>query len=212
MEARPEDLLAEIARMEKARRRHRPAGLLLAALAAVTAAAALGISGWAMAVFAQEGPADGIRMIEARVQAAATELTAAVREKTAERPAGQFQWPCEGFVTSPFGPRSLFGTDGFHRGTDIAAPLGTEIRAAAGGTVCFVGEKGTYGNLIQIDHGNGYVTCYAHCSALLADEGDWVEQGQAVALVGETGRATGPHCHFEIRLQGEPLDPETCLP
>ena len=106
----------------------------------------------------------------------------------------------------------IFGTDDFHRGTDIAAPLGTEILAAAPGTVCFAGEKGSYGNLIQVDHGSGYVTRYAHCSAFLAQEGDWVDQGQPVALVGSTGRSTGPHCHFEIRRDGEPVDAETLLP
>ena len=129
-----------------------------------------------------------------------------------EAAAGRFQWPCRGPVTSPFGARNIFGTEDFHRGTDIAAPLGTEIRAAAAGTVCLAGEQGSYGNLVQVDHGNGYVTCYAHCSELLVNEGDRVEQGQIVALVGTTGRSTGPHCHFEIRWQGEPFDPESCLP
>lgn len=130
----------------------------------------------------------------------------------AEAAAGRFQWPCRGQVTSPFGARHIFGRDDFHRGTDIAAAEGTEIRAAAAGTVCLAGEQGSYGNLVQVDHGNGYVTCYAHCSAILVSEGDWVEQGQAVALAGATGRATGPHCHFEIRWQGEPFDAESCLP
>ena len=129
-----------------------------------------------------------------------------------EAAAGRFRWPCQGRVTSPFGARHIFGTEGFHRGTDIAAPQGTAITAAAAGRVCFAGEKGSYGNLVQIDHGNGYVTRYAHCAAFLAQEGDWVEQGQEVALVGSTGRSTGPHCHFEIRWQGEPFDPESCLP
>ena len=129
-----------------------------------------------------------------------------------EAAAGRFQWPCRGEVTSPFGARNIFGAEDFHRGTDIAAPLGTEIRAAAAGTVCLAGEQGSYGNLVQVDHGNGYVTYYAHCSTLLVSEGDWVDQGQTVALVGVTGRSTGPHCHFEIRWQGEPFDPESCLP
>lgn len=129
-----------------------------------------------------------------------------------EAAVGRFQWPCRGPVTSPFGVRHIFGRDGFHRGTDIAAPLGTEIHAAAAGTVCLAGEQGSYGNLVQVDHGNGYVTCYAHCSELLVSEGDRVEQGQTVALVGSTGRSTGPHCHFEIRWQGEPFDAESCLP
>ena len=129
-----------------------------------------------------------------------------------EAAAGRFWWPCQGPVTSPFGARHIFGADSFHRGTDIAAPAGTEICAAAAGTVCWAGEQGSYGNLVQVDHGNGYVTCYAHCSELLVNEGDWVEQGQTVALVGSTGRSTGPHCHFEIRWQGEPFDAECCLP
>ena len=125
---------------------------------------------------------------------------------------GRFQWPCRGRVTSPFGDRELFGEDDFHRGTDIAVPLGTEIHAAANGTVSFAGEKGTYGNLVQIDHGNGYVTCYAHCSEISVTPGQWVDQGQTIALAGSTGRSTGPHCHFEIRWQGEPFDPQSCLP
>lgn len=142
----------------------------------------------------------------------AARVTAVGTGSGPEAAAGRFQWPCRGPVTSPFGARHIFGTDDFHRGTDIAAPPGTEIRAAAAGTVCRAGEQGSYGNLVQVDHGNGYVTCYAHCSELLVNEGDWVEQGQTVALVGSTGRATGPHCHFEIRWQGEPFDAERCLP
>ena len=84
--------------------------------------------------------------------------------------------------------------------------------AAAGGQVIWSGEKGSYGNLIQIDHGNGCVTYYAHCSELQAAVGDWVAQGQTIALVGSTGRSTGPHCHFEVLWQGERLDPQNCLP
>ncbi len=116
-----------------------------------------------------------------------------------------------GRISSPFGARHIFGGDGFHMGTDLAAPEGTEIRAAAAGTVIWSGEKGTYGNLVKLDHGNGYVTYYAHCSRILVREGDWAEQGQPIALVGSTGRSTGPHCHFEVRWQGEPLDAQQCL-
>ena len=74
------------------------------------------------------------------------------------------------------------------------------------------GPKGTYGNLLQVDHGNGYVTYYAHCSQLLAQVGQSVAQGETIALVGSTGRSTGPHCHFELLWQGTLLDPEKCLP
>ena len=118
---------------------------------------------------------------------------------------GRFAWPTTGQITSP-------GSTSFHSGTDIANAAGTPLYAAASGTVTFSGVKGTYGNLVKVDHGNGFVTYYAHCSQLLASQGDWVEQGQTIALMGSTGRSTGPHCHFEIRWQDEPIDPELCLP
>ena len=159
-------------------------------------------------------------------EAPAVQETAVLQEEPAEPPAeaeptepaddtppeGGFVWPVTGRITSPFGPRTLFGEEDFHRGLDIAVPLGTPIAAAAGGQVIWSGEKGSYGNLIQIDHGNGYVTYYAHCSQLWAAEGDWVSQGQTIALAGSTGRSTGPHCHFEVLWQGERLDPINCLP
>ena len=125
---------------------------------------------------------------------------------------GRFAWPCMGSVTSGFGSREIFGSTGFHRGADIAASQGSTICAAAAGTVSWSGEKGSYGNLVKVDHGNGFVTYYAHCSALLVSAGETVEQGQAIAQVGATGRATGPHCHFEVLWQGEPIDPLQCLP
>lgn len=125
---------------------------------------------------------------------------------------GRFVWPCMGSVTSGFGSREIFGSTGFHRGADIAASQGSTICAAAAGTVSWSGEKGSYGNLVKVDHGNGFVTYYAHCSALLVSAGETVEQGQAIAQVGATGRATGPHCHFEVLWQGEPIDPLQCLP
>jgi len=78
--------------------------------------------------------------------------------------------------------------------------------------VIWAGPKGTYGNLVKIDHGNGFTTYYAHCSELLVQEGDQVTQGQTIALVGSTGRSTGPHCHFELLWQDELLDPQLCLP
>ena len=123
-----------------------------------------------------------------------------------------FLWPVQGTITSEFGYRYIFGETNFHRGLDIAAPEGTAINAAADGTVTFAGERGTYGNLVKLDHGNGFVTYYAHCSQLLVQEGDTVDQGETIALVGSTGRSTGPHCHFEVLWQGELLDPLACLP
>lgn len=125
---------------------------------------------------------------------------------------GRFLTPTEGRLTSPFGQRYIFGSYSFHTGIDLANAAGTPILASASGTVSFSGAKGSYGNLLKIDHGNGFVTYYAHCSQLLAKEGDWVEQGQTIALMGSTGRSTGPHLHFEVRWLDEPLDPELCLP
>ena len=118
-----------------------------------------------------------------------------------------FLWPVQGPITSEFGYRFIFGENNFHRGLDIAAAAGTAINAAADGTVIFSGEKGTYGNLVILSHGNGFLTYYAHCSKLLVQVGDSVTQGQPIAAVGSTGRSTGPHCHFEVRYQNNPIDP-----
>ena len=123
-----------------------------------------------------------------------------------------FLWPVQGTITSEFGYRYIFGETNFHRGLDIAAPGGTAINAAADGAVTFAGERGTYGNLVVITHENGFVTYYAHCSKLLVEVGDEVTQGTPIAAVGSTGRSTGPHCHFEVRYQNEPVDPLFYLP
>ena len=113
-----------------------------------------------------------------------------------------FARPVKGIITSRFGAR--WGST--HTGTDIGAPIGTPIYAAASGTVLFSGWKGTYGKLVVINHGNGIQTYYAHCSSLLVSPGDTVTVGQQIAKVGSTGRSTGPHLHFEIRLNGSALN------
>jgi murein DD-endopeptidase MepM/ murein hydrolase activator NlpD len=94
-----------------------------------------------------------------------------------------------------------------HEGIDIAAPLGAPIWAAAGGTVVYAGWLGGYGNLAVVDHGNGFATAYAHASAILVAVGQNVAQGETVALVGSTGHSTGPHLHFEVRVNGVAVDP-----
>ena len=99
----------------------------------------------------------------------------------------------------------------FHYGTDFAADTGTEILAFADGTVLAAGEDEGYGSYVKIDHGNGFVTLYGHCSALLVREGEYVQRGQPVALVGESGHATGPHLHFELMHNGVYLNPEFYL-
>ena len=99
-----------------------------------------------------------------------------------------------------------------HPGFDLAAPTGTPVSAAAGGTVTHAGPAGTYGNLVTIRHDNGYETRYAHLSAVNINPGERVEAGQLIGKVGTTGYSTGPHLHFEVRHDGKPLDPAPLLP
>ena len=108
-----------------------------------------------------------------------------------------------GVVTSGFGSR--WGK--VHHGIDIALPQGSEIRAADNGNVYFAGANGSYGNIVKIDHGNGMQTYYAHCSRLLVSAGQRVERGEQIALVGSTGRSTGPHLHFEVIINRNSIDP-----
>jgi len=96
-----------------------------------------------------------------------------------------------------------------HTGIDYSATRGTPIFATAGGTVEFAGWRGGYGKLMIIRHPNGYKTYYGHCSRLLVKKGTYVNQGQTIASVGRTGRATGPHVHYEIRINGKPVDPNS---
>ncbi len=117
--------------------------------------------------------------------------------------AAGFIWPVLGAVTSPFGWR--WGR--MHEGIDIAAGSGTPIRAAAAGTVIYAGWLGGYGNLTVIDHGGGIATAHGHQSSLAAGTGAYVAQGQVIGYVGSTGHSTGPHLHFEVRLNGVPQDP-----
>ncbi|HEX4013073.1 MAG TPA: peptidoglycan DD-metalloendopeptidase family protein [Candidatus Cybelea sp.] len=123
--------------------------------------------------------------------------------------AGAFSWPVTGTITSPFGWRSnpFGGSPEFHQGLDIAAPSGTTVTAAAGGTVIMAQWYGGYGNYILIDHGGGYSTGYGHLSAMYVAAGQAVQRGQAIGAVGSTGQSTGPHLHFEVRIGGKPVDP-----
>lgn len=122
---------------------------------------------------------------------------------------GALAWPVSGTITSPFGyRRSPFGGGmEFHQGLDIAAPMGTTITAAASGTVISAGWYGGYGNYILIDHGGGMATGYGHCSQIFVSVGQQVQKGQAIGAVGSTGASTGPHVHFEVRINGKPVDP-----
>ncbi|MEX8492771.1 M23 family metallopeptidase [Sphaerotilus sp.] len=111
-----------------------------------------------------------------------------------------------GFRIDPFNRRAAL-----HTGLDFPAPIGTPIHAAAGGRVIEAEQDGAYGLALQIDHGNGLVTRYGHTSQILVQPGDVVRRGQQVALVGSTGRSTGPHLHFEVLLGGVPQDPAKFL-
>jgi murein DD-endopeptidase MepM/ murein hydrolase activator NlpD len=117
--------------------------------------------------------------------------------------ASGFIWPVSGTVVSGFGMR--WGR--MHEGIDITAPSGTAIWAAADGTVIHSGWLGGYGNLVVVDHGNGLATAYAHASAIFVGVGQHVSQGESIALVGSTGNSSGPHLHFEVRVNGQAVDP-----
>lgn len=116
-------------------------------------------------------------------------------------------------VSSTFGirPNPLGSGYVFHRGVDFAAPKGTPVYAVAGGTVVKAYRSSSYGNVVVIDHHNGYATLYAHASKLLVKSGERVAAGEQIAKVGSTGHATGPHLHFEIQHSGQRLDPRPYL-
>ena len=118
--------------------------------------------------------------------------------------------PVSGIISSRFGVRSSIRSSA-HTGLDIATSTGTPVLAAASGTVTFSGRKGSYGNLLVITHSNGVQTYYGHCSKLYVSAGTTVTQGQTVAAVGSTGNSTGPHLHFEIRVNGVAYNPQNYL-
>lgn len=118
--------------------------------------------------------------------------------------------PISGTVSSRFGSMSRVRS-GAHTGLDISAPYGTKIKAAASGTVVFAGYKGAYGNMVAIDHGNGVMTYYGHCSSLKVSIGQKVSQGTVIAAVGSTGNSTGNHLHLEIRVNGIAYNPQNYL-
>ena len=118
-------------------------------------------------------------------------------------------WPVVGTIRSPFGGRSdpFSGEGAFHTGIDIAVPPGTSVHVTADGTVQAAGYSGRYGKLIIVDHGNGVETCYAHLSEFLVVPGQEVRRNEVIGLSGATGRVTGPHVHYEVRVAGTPVNP-----
>lgn len=123
-------------------------------------------------------------------------------------------WPVTGPISSYYGYRTSLGGIGstFHEGVDIAGDYGIPISATAAGTVTKAGWVGGYGYLVEVRHADGIVTRYGHNSAVLVYEGQHVDQGSMIALMGSTGNSTGPHCHYEVRIHGEAVDPMYFLP
>lgn len=123
-------------------------------------------------------------------------------------------WPVTGPISSYYGYRTSPGGIGstFHEGVDIAGDYGTPISATAAGTVTQAGWVGGYGYLVEVKHADGIVTRYGHNCAVLVYEGQHVDQGSMIALMGSTGNSTGPHCHYEVRIHGEAVDPMYFLP
>jgi murein DD-endopeptidase MepM/ murein hydrolase activator NlpD len=127
------------------------------------------------------------------------------------RPVG---WPADGgWLSSNFGRRTdpFTGRVAFHEGVDIASKMGSSIRAMGVGVVSFAGQKSGYGLTVEVNHGHGQVTRYAHAQAVLVKVGDRVTKGQPVALVGSTGRSTGPHLHLEVLHNGQAVNPQNYL-
>lgn len=147
-------------------------------------------------------------------------VTQVVAVGTKPRPktmaSGTFQWPLYGRINSSYGSRYIFGSYSFHSGIDIAGSYGAAIAAADGGKVTFAGtgtgSYWSYGKYVVIDHENGLQTIYAHCSSLNVKTGDRVYKGQTIARVGSTGRSTGNHCHFQVKKNGETVNPYNYLP
>ena len=165
-----------------------------------------------------ENYVDGLEHVSAEME---KKLEAIIRERARKvvaqgyspPSAGRLAWPVVGPITSPFGYRvhPVTGVTRFHSGLDIAVEYGTPVRAADHGTVIYASWYGGYGNCVIIQHRGDLSTLYGHNSKLLVHEGDRVRQGQVISLAGSTGMSTGPHCHFEVRQQGTPVDPRSYL-
>jgi murein DD-endopeptidase MepM/ murein hydrolase activator NlpD len=159
-------------------------------------------------------PMDSLTAIEYRTDHIEQELRAyeAVLRERATVPS---LWPVKGELESGFGGRrNPFGGDGyeFHTGQDIDADMGTPVQAAANGTVNFAGWQNGYGQLVVIDHGDGLTTRYGHLSQIGATVGQSIKRGTVLGLSGSTGRSTGPHLHYEVRINDKPVDPRPYLP
>jgi murein DD-endopeptidase MepM/ murein hydrolase activator NlpD len=154
----------------------------------------------------------------AELEKSSTELELMIQKKMIERgrtgykisSTGELIWPVQGRITLRYGARHRL--QGRHTGLDLAAPYGSPILAADSGEVIFAGWWDGYGKAVVIDHGKGKATVYAHLSRIYPAVGASVVKGQTIGLIGMTGYTTGPHCHFEVRVNGKPTNPEKFLP
>ena len=162
----------------------------------------------ARAQAAADAQADAAAEAPAVAEAAPPPAVSSAPAPAAPSSSTGWAWPTNGTVTSEYGYR--WGR--MHEGIDIAAPTGTPLLAARAGTVTFAGSMSGYGYVTLIDHGDGFVTAYAHQNRLIAPAGANVAQGEQIGEVGSSGRSTGPHVHFEIRLDGSPRNPRSYLP
>ena len=152
-----------------------------------------------------------MQKIAAQKTAASSDSNNLVNSNSSSTVISNGSWPVPGYsrVSSPFGYRihPVLGIKKLHTGIDIPAPTGTPTVAVSSGTVIYSGVQGSYGNTVMIQHDNGLVSLYAHNSSLVVNVGDKVKKGQVVAKIGSTGRSTGPHLHFEIRVNGTAQNP-----
>ena len=152
-----------------------------------------------------------LQKIAAQKTAASSDSNNLVNSNSSSTVISNGSWPVPGYsrVSSPFGYRihPVLGIKKLHTGIDIPAPTGTPTVAVSSGTVIYSGVQGSYGNTVMIQHDNGLVSLYAHNSSLVVNVGDKVKKGQVVAKIGSTGRSTGPHLHFEIRVNGTAQNP-----
>ncbi len=149
---------------------------------------------------------ESVRLEEVRQQ----DLLRALRENRDALASMPSIWPVVGFLSSSFGGRSSpfgGGSAQFHKGLDISNRMGTPIVAPAQGTVTMAARDGAYGNSVEINHGGGIVTKYGHMQRWVVQPGQWVKRGEIIGYIGMTGRTTGPHLHYEVRLNGVPVNP-----
>lgn len=159
---------------------------------------------------------DSLKQIQAEFEISSQQLSvleSMLFERELEQKSQPTTRPSDGYVTSGFGYRMhpIMGGRAHHNGIDFEANIGDPVRSAGNGLVKFAGWQSGFGNVVEIDHQNGYVTVYGHNSAFTVKEGDIVRAGQVIAKAGSTGRSTGPHVHFEVHKNGRPVNPQAFL-